>query len=43
MATVSSPGLEKGFSLDHNRILTYSIQCSGNLGVLAIVHNGKLT
>lgn len=31
-----------GFSLGHNKILTYSMQCSGNLGVWAMVHSGKL-
>lgn len=31
-----------GFSLGHCRILAYSMQCSGSLGIDAIVHIGKL-
>ena len=36
------PSLLKGFSLSHSNILTYSMQCSGSLGVCAIVQSGKL-
>ena len=32
-----------GSSLGQSRIFTYSIQCSGILGVCAIVHRGKFT
>ena len=32
--------LPKGSSLGHWMILTYSTQCSGNLGVCAMVHRG---
>lgn len=32
-----------GFSFSHKIIFTYSTQCSGNRGVLAIVQSGKLT
>lgn len=42
----SSPSMgmpsEKGFSLGHSSSLTHSTQCSGSLGVWAMVHRGKL-
>lgn len=31
-----------GFSLGHCKILAYSMQCSGSLGIEAMVHIGKL-
>lgn len=31
-----------GFSLGHCKILAYSMQCSGSLGIEAMVHMGKL-
>ena len=31
-----------GFSLGHCKIRAYSMQCSGNLGMDAMVHMGKL-
>lgn len=43
----SSPSIftskPKGFSCGHSSNLTYSTQCSGSLGVCAIVHIGKFT
>lgn len=45
MCAGSSPSIAtlNGFSLVHRITLTYSMQCSGKRGVLAIVQSGKVT